>query len=62
MIKVEIKADLLLSNMAYCSKASKDGALHLKIFIDSETEYLSMTEHKYRAKESKKKDKQGITQ
>ena len=62
LIKLEIKADVVICNMAVRSVNQNDGSLLLKTFIDPEAEYLSLIEHDYRAKDSKKKDKSSINQ
>ena len=62
LIKMEIKADVFLSNMACLNKAENNNGFVVKVFIDSDAQYLSLINHKYRAKDSKKRDPSGINQ
>lgn len=60
LIKAEVKAQLFLNNIAF-NKNSNTTA-EMKFFIVPDSEYLSLIQHGYRAKEGKSKDQHQCNQ
>lgn len=56
LVKAEVKAELFLNNIAIHRSANT--AVEMKFFIGSDSEYLSLIQHGYRAKDGKGKDHQ----
>lgn len=48
LIKMEIKADIFLYNLGVACKDKE--SLQLKVFIEPESEFLSLIDHQYRPK------------
>lgn len=56
LVKAEVKAQLFLNNIAVHKNI--DSRVDFKFFIGTDSEYLSLIQHSYRAKEVKGKDYQ----
>lgn len=50
-----------MANMAFTPQGDST-SLSTKVFIDMDSEYLSLIDHHYKPKDSKKKDRSGINQ